>query len=211
MDAVHEQAGSRSAAACQSTSWVFGSLLANVVTARLSPSTETPLSGGRLSVATTRQRSPAIWRAARRSAAERLGFAGSSLVPRSNTTTSSSAEIFDRRIANADAARAADLRVERHRLPAELLAQVRAGADPEAVAHVEHGGARARRDEEAGGYCEPEEAADHPPILAGGRPNLRASTSESSNSAYSGAIEISIVTGSVPGSSIARIAITSTA
>ena len=48
-------------------------------------------------------------------------------------------------------------------------------------------------------------------IVAGGRPNLRARTSEISNSAYSGAIEISIVTGSVPGSSIAATAITSTA
>ena len=58
-------------------------------TAELRPFTDTPLYGGRLIVATTMQRLPAIDRAADRLLDSRPGCDGSSFVPASNTTTRS--------------------------------------------------------------------------------------------------------------------------
>ncbi|HEY0410829.1 MAG TPA: hypothetical protein VGE42_11240, partial [Candidatus Dormibacteraeota bacterium] len=60
---------------------------ANERTARLRPSMVTPRYGGRLIVATTRQRPPTIERAAARSEDSREGCAGSSFTPASKTTT----------------------------------------------------------------------------------------------------------------------------
>ena len=65
--------GFASAAPRQSTSRTLGVLAANERTARFRPSTLTPLYGGRLMVATTRQRLPVIERAAARSVERRAG------------------------------------------------------------------------------------------------------------------------------------------